>query len=277
MAEKTGSMIVAAALLLALGVVAGSYLLSQADYSPEVNVSDITSTPNVYVSSNPPEHVITASATVYEKVAPDLLAIRLRVQTQDTDAKDSQERNAEVMSELRDELEGLGVPEDEIQSSGYRVEVVRESEYVCNKEGYNCHYEYEVVGYRTVHSLALSMTDLDKGGDVLDAATGVGVNETFVDSIDFTLQRDTREELEKELLEDASSAAKEKAGKIAAGLGETLGKAVSASESVYYPYSYGYRGYDMAMPMAEAGAPPTELSPGEMEVSATVNAGFEIG
>lgn len=277
MAEKCdGNMIVVAALLLAVGFVAGSYMLAQVDYAPKLNVSDITSTPNVYVSSNPPEHVISASATVYESVTPDLLVIQVRVQTDDDNAKDSQERNAVVMDEVMSELESLGIPEEEIQSSGYRVDIIRDSEYVCDKGGYNCHYEYTVRGYRTVHSLTLSLTDLDKGGEVIDAVTGVGTNETFIDYIDFTLQRQTREDLEKELLSDAAAAAKVKAQKIASGLGQTLGKAVSASESVYYPY-YSYRSYDMGgYAMAEAAVSSTSLSAGEMEVSATVNAAFEI-
>jgi uncharacterized protein YggE len=229
--------------------------------------------PNVYVSSTPPEHVISASATVTEKVTPDLLVIDLRVQTQDDNAKDSQERNAEVMEDLRAELEALGIPEDDIQTSYYRVEVVRESEYVCNG---NCHYVYKVVGYRTVHELTLSLEDLDKGGEIIDAATGVGDNESFVDYVYFTLKDETRSELEKDLLKDAAAEAKAKAQNIADGLGVSLGKPLSASESVYYPYSRSYKsgGYDMAYAMAEA--PATELSPGEVEASATVSVGFEI-
>lgn len=268
-----GKTLVAAAFLIALAVVVGSYLLAQVDYSPKVNVSDITSIPNVYVSSMPPEHVITASATVTKKVTPDLLLVELRVQTQEDNAKESQERNAVVMAELRDELEALGMSEEDIQTSYYRVDVVKQSEYVCDES--RCHYEYTVIGYKTVHELTLNIEELDKGGEIIDAATGVGDNETFVDYVDFTLKDDTRAELEKELLKDAAAEAKEKAQNIAQGLGISLGKPVSASESIYYPYrSYKGGGYDMAY--AEA-APTTELSAGEVEASATVNVGFEIG
>ena len=268
-----GKMLVFAALLIALGVIAGSYLLAQVDYSPKVNVSDITSTPNIYVSSQPPEHVISVSATASEKITPDLLMLQLRVQTESKDAKTSEERNAEVMEDLRAELSSLGVPEDEIQTSSFRVEIVRRSIQKCDESG--CYYDYVIVGYRTIHSLTLSLKEMEKGGEIIDSVTGVGNNETFIDYIDFTLQPETRRDLEKQLLEDASEEAKEKAENIAAGLGVTLGNPVSASESFSYPYYYNqYKGYDMAYGVAEAA--PTVLSPGEVEASATVHVGFEI-
>jgi uncharacterized protein YggE len=268
---RRGFMLVLAALLIAAGMLGSSYMLAQVDYAPDVDVSDITSTPNIYVSSEPPEHVISVSATASEKVTPDLLLIQVRVQTEDENAKDSQERNAVVMDGVMDELERLGVPEEEIQTSGYRVDVISTSEYICDKR---CHYETVIIGYRTTHTLALSLKELDGGGEIIDAVTGVGTNETFIDYVDFTLQPETRRQLEKDLLEEASMEAEEKAKNIAQGLGVTLGKPVRASESVYYPY-YSYRGgYDLAY-AAEA-APPTALSPGEVEASATVNVGFEI-
>jgi uncharacterized protein YggE len=270
---QRGFMLVLAAVLIAAGMLGGSYMLAQVDYSPKVNVSDITSTPNVYVSSNPPEHMISVSGTASKKVSPDLLVITLRVQTESKNAKDSQERNAVVMDELMDELETLGVPDNEIQTSSYRVEVVRRSVQKCDTKG--CYYESVVTGYRTVHGLTLSLTQLDSGGEILDEVTGVGTNETFVDYIDFTLKPETRRTLEKELLEDAAAEAQDRADEIAGGLGVTLGKPLTASESVYYPTYYRSTGYDMAY-AAEAGAPSTELSGGEIETSATVSVGFEI-
>jgi uncharacterized protein YggE len=265
-------MLVLAAVLLAAGMLGGSYMLAQVDYSPKVNVSDITSTPNVYVSSTPPEHVISVSATASDKVSPDLLNIQVKVQTESKNAKTSQERNAVVMADVMDELEDQGIPDEEIQTSSYRLDVVRRSVQRCATTG--CYYESVVIGYRTTHSLTLSLTNLTKGGDVIDAVTGVGDNETFVDYVQFGLKSETRRQLEEDLLEEASIKAKEKAGEIAKGLGVTLGNPVRASESVSYPY-YQTRSYDYLY-AAEAGAPSTELSAGEEEVSATVSVGFEI-
>jgi uncharacterized protein len=270
-----GKMLVIASLLLALGMVGSAYMLSGVDYSPKVNVSDITSTPNVYVSSNPPEHVVSVSGTASKKVAPDQLNIRISVETQDENAKDSQGMNANVSDDLRAALKNAGVSEEEMKTTSYRVDVVRNSTRVCT-DSYNCRYVYEIVGYKTVHSLSVTVTDLEIGGDIIDAAASVSENDVFVDSVYFSLQESTRRSIQKELLEDAGDEAEEKAKAIVQGLGGTLGKLVSASESFYYP---SYRSYDYAMaaaPMYETDYKSTELSAGEVEVSATVNAGYEL-
>lgn len=266
-------MLVLAALLLALGMIGGSYLITQGDYASVVNVSDISTYPNVYVSSTPPEHAISVSATASEKVAPDLLVVQLRVVTEDKNAKQSQTDNAEVAAELRDELEKLGLEDKEIKTTSYRVEPITRSVKRC--DGVECYWDSVVVGYRTTHTLTVSLTNLDIGGDVVDSATEVGTNQTFVDYISFTMQDETRRELEKSLLKEAAEKATAKAQNIADGLDASLGKPLSASESVYYPRYYDYyragAAYEEAAP-----APPTEFAAGEIEVSATVSASYEI-
>ncbi len=274
--SEKGKMLVIAALLLTLGMVGSAYMLSGVDYSPKVNVSDITSTPNVYVSSNPPEHVISVSGTASKKVAPDQLSISISVETEDEDAKDSQGMNANVSDDLRTALKTAGVSDEEMKTTSYRVDVVRNSTRVCRTTN-DCYYKYEIVGYKTVHSLSVTVTDLEIGGDIIDAAASVSKNDVFVNSVYFSLQDSTRRSVQKELLESAGGEAEEKAKAIANGLSANLGKVVSASESFYYPSPY--RSYDYAMaaaPSYEADYKSTELSAGEVEVSATVSAGYEL-
>ncbi len=266
--------VVFAALLVALGMIGSAYLLSTVDYSPKVNVSDITSTPNIYVSSNPPEHVLSVSGTASEMVAPDLLTIQLSIETEAVNAKDSQADNAEVNEELLAELKALGISEEEIKTASYRVDVVQDTIKDCD-DYYDCTYSYVVVGYKTTHTLNVKTTNLDLGGEIVDTATSVGENDVLVDYVSFSLQDKTRKELQKSLLKLAGEEAEEKAESIAAGLGTTLGKVVSAGESFYYPQPY-YRSYDYGMAMAESSYAPTVLSAGEVEVSATVSAGYEL-
>ena len=87
--EFKGKGLVIAAILLTLGMLGGSYLLAQVDYSPKVDVTGGPTNPTVYVSSTPPEHAIHVSASASDKVAPDLLNLQLRVQTESTNAADS--------------------------------------------------------------------------------------------------------------------------------------------------------------------------------------------
>lgn len=269
-----GIMVVLAALLLALGMLGGGYLLSQGDYAPKVNVSSGDSMPNVYVSSTPPDHAIAVSGTVSQKVAPDLLNIQVRVQTEAANAKKSQEDNAAVSAELLTAIKALGLTENDIQTISYSVQPVYDSTYECDTKGSNCHYDSVLRGYQTIHSLNLRVTDLDKGGDIIDAAGSAGTNQTFVDYVQFTLKDETKRSLEKSLLQNASAECKSKAQSIATGLGVSVGNVLSASESFSYPVYY------KAMYAMEASgaspAPSTQLSAGQVDVSATVSSTFEV-
>jgi uncharacterized protein YggE len=265
--------LVLAALLITVGILGGSYMLSQVDYATKVNVSDISTYPSVYVSSTPPTHAIAVSATASQKVSPDLLVIQLRVQTENKNAKKSQTDNANVTAQVKSELKKLGIKDKEIQTTSYRLDPVRRSVQRCDGKS-SCYWDSITTGYRTIHVLTVSLSDLTKGGDVIDSATAVGTNQSFVDYISFSLKDETRRQLEKNLLTLAAKNATAKAQNIASGLSVSLGKPLSASESFSYPY-YGGAYYKSAGAY-EAAAPSTDLSAGEVEASATISVSYEI-
>lgn len=269
--SDSGKMVVLAAFLLALGMLGGGYMLSKGDYSPVVNVSNPPS--NVYVSSQPPEHTISVSGSATQRVAPDLLLVQLRVQTETANAGQAQADNARVSEQLRTALSGVGVQESELETTSYSVDPVYKSVESCDARG--CHWDSVLTGYRATHGIMVRLTDLNKGGQVIDAAATAGTNQTFTDSVQFTLKDETRLAVQRTLLQNASVEAGAKASSIATGLGATLGKVTSASESYsYYPTPYYRSGY--AMDAVAAAAPPTELSAGAVEVSASVSVQYEI-
>ncbi len=250
--------------LLVLGMVGSAYVLSKGDYAPVVNVAN-----------TPVEHAIGVSATASQKVSPDLLVIQLHVQTDAKTAKQAVQDNAVVTAELLENLKALGLADEDIQTTSYSVDPVTETNYTCDPRGYNCVYNYRVTGYKVTNSISLQVKDLTKGGDVIDASSTAGTNQTFVDSVGFTLQSETRRTLEKNLLKDAAAEAKAKAQNMAEGSGASLGKLLSVTQSSsYYPQPL-YRDY--AMVAEAAGAPKTELSAGQVEVSVTVSASYQIG
>ncbi len=271
-----GKMLVAAAFLLMVGMLGGAYMLSQVDMAPKVNITGGPSNPNVYVSSIPPDHAISVSATASQDVAPDELDIGLRVQTQSASAKQSQQDNAQVSADLRSKIKALGIADSDIQTVSYSVSPVYDSNYVCDSSGSRCHYDSKITGYQTVQSIVVKLYDLSKGGDLIDAAGTAGTNQTFTDYIQFTLKDDTRRSLETALLQNASASAKTKAQSIASGLGVSVGKVLSASESFNYPVNY-YKSYDMMAAAGAAAPAPTQLSAGQVSVSATVSTSFEVG
>ncbi len=272
---RKGPFVIVAALFLALGMLGSAYLISQANFAPQVNVTGGPAYPNVYVSSTPPDHAISVSATAEQKVAPDLLVIQLRVQTESQNAKESQSENAAVTADLLTKLKAQGLTDQDIQTVSYSVNPEYNSAYVCDRNGYNCHYDSNLTGYSTVNTLSVQVYDLTKGGDIIDAAATAGTNQTFTDYVQFTLKDSTERSLEKSLLQNASTEAKSKAQSIASGLGVSLGNVLSASESYsYYPTYYKNA---IAMESAGAGVPvATQLSPGQVSVSATVSTSFAI-
>jgi len=273
--DGCGKMAIPVAIILAIGLMGGGYLLAQGDYAPKVNVTSGPTNPNVYVSSTPAEHAISVSGSASTKIAPDLLNIQIRVQTESANAKTSQQDNAAVSADLRSKIKALGVNDSSIQTTSYSVDPIYDSTYSCDKSGYNCHYDSKLTGYRTTHMLNVELSALDKGGDVIDAAATAGENQTFIDYVQFTLKDETRRSVQKELLKEASGEAKSKAESMAQGLGISLGKVLSVSESYsYYPQPVYYR--SAALDMAGA-APKTELSAGQVDVSSTVSTSFEVG
>jgi uncharacterized protein YggE len=262
--EMTGYIAIA---LLAVVMLGGFYFISTQIKAPEVSVSTYPETKGIL-----------ATGTSSTKVSPDLLLINLGVETQNKTAADSQAANAAKMDAIKNALKAQGLTDNDIKTSHFRVEAVREKSTKC-QVGYSdtstcpkVNY-YPVVGYKTTHILSLNVENLDSGGAILDAASGAGANR--IDSISFTLKQNTRRTLQEQQLALAAQDAKNRAGKIASGLGVNLGLAKTASESVAY-YTYQPK-YDFAEAMAApSAAPSTDLSSGEVEVRATVSATFEL-
>jgi len=269
MAEKCPNVV--NVIILAIAILGGAYLLSTSAEAPIINLEE---NPNIYVSSTPPEHTIDVSATATDYVDPDMLILSFTVENEAEDATESQTQTASEINAVKAALTGFGIKDEDIKTTRYSVDLVRESHYICENETSktDCHYEYVITGYKTTHSVQANVYNLDQGGDIVDAAAGAGAE---VDYISFTLKPETRDTVNNQLLEEASAKAKTKAASIATGLGVTVGDAFSASTG--YEYYPDYRSYDVMY--AEAGsapAPTTELSGGQIEVTASVSASFEI-
>lgn len=261
------------AVILAVAFLGGAYFLATAMPQPVVNIEE---NPNVYVSSTPPEHTIDVSATATDYVDPDMLVLSFTVENEAEDATESQAMTASEINAVKASLSGFGIKDEDIKTTRYSVDVVRESHYICQNQTSktDCYYDYVITGYKTTHSIQVNVYNLEQGGDIVDSAAGAGAE---VDYISFTLKPETRDAVGNRLLEEASAKAKTKAQSIAKGIGATVGDAFSASSGYEYYPAYS-RSYD-TMAYAEgavAPAPSTDLSGGQIEVTASVSASFEF-
>jgi uncharacterized protein YggE len=195
---------------------------------------------------------------------PEKVKVSLGAETIASTAKESQQNNADVMQEVRNSLKSIGIASKDIKTTQYSLDVVQHWD---EKTG-----KYVIDGYRTTQIIQIESTDINKAGDIIDKAVQSGANK--VNGVVFSLTDEKIKELRLEALKEAGINAKEKADAIASSLGITIKRVYQASEGyVYYqPYNV-QKSYEM---VAGATAAPTEISPGQIEISASVSVSYEL-
>jgi uncharacterized protein YggE len=178
--------------------------------------------------------------------------------TLDFSAGDAVEDNADVMNAVIEAVEGLGIPEETIETVTYSVSTEWDWE------------DREIDGYRVTNLVQIRLDEeyMDMIGEVIDAASDAGANS--VQGITFGLSDEAIEELETEAYVQALNDARGKADLIADTLGISVTGVYSVSESGYYPY-VAQRGFDVA---ASYEAAPTPILEGTLSVSVSVQASF---
>jgi len=132
-----------------------------------------------------------------------------------------------------------------------------------------------IIGYKTVHSLAVKTGKINDSSGVMGAM--LGVSNTSIDYIYFSLKEETRILVEGELQGAAALNARTKAANIASGLGSSLGRLVSVNTEGYPYYPYPLYAYQKdAYGGAEASVPPTEVFPTDLTMSNSVVAVYEL-
>ncbi len=212
-----------------------------------------------------PEKSIQVSGESTLNVDSDKAEIVLGVETQEKSALDSQQGNAEIMEKVMNALKNNGIKKEDIQTYRYNVEPIRN----WNSEKGNY---YEIIAYKTTHMVRIKTTDLDNVGKVIDASASAGAN--VFEGVSFGLTDEKQIEYRNKVLKEASKNARAKADSIADGLGIKIKGVLRASESSYY-YPV-YRTYDMVKASGGAMEATTEVSPGMIQVSATVSVSYEF-
>jgi len=195
-------------------------------------------------------------------VTPDIATLRLGVEVQAATVAIAQSQATEAMDEVMTALTDNGVAEKDIQTQYFSIRQVtkwdRDNE------------EEVVVGYRVTNKVNAKIREIDKAGTVIDAVAAAGGDFTRIDSIDFSV--DDPSAYYEEAREEAMADAKAKAEQLTELAGGRLGKATYISESSQIPPPiYRQDIYEEAVPAAE-----TPISPGEMEISLTVQVAYAL-
>ncbi len=153
---------------------------------------------------------VSGSGTATSK--PEVVIISIGVVTRGETASEAQSLNAEKMSKVINALKEIGVKEDQIETISYSLRPVYEYNKVRGRS--------VLVGYECTNNIKVTLEELDKAGEVVDAAVSAGANKVLY--ITFSLKPETREKLMLEALAKAVGNAKAKAEAIAKAAGITL-------------------------------------------------------
>jgi uncharacterized protein YggE len=166
------------------------------------------------------------------------------------------------MEAVMDALTDNGVDEKDIQTQYFSIDQITRWD----------DDEIIVIGYRVTNMVTVKIREIDDTGAIIDAVAAAGGDLTRVNSISFSI--DDATVYYEEAREEAMANAKAKAEQLAELAGVELGKPTYISEgTIYYPVDY--RDAGMMAPEAEEGYT-TPISPGEMELSLTVQVIYEI-
>lgn len=192
-------------------------------------------------------------------VSPDRAQIRSGVTTRAKTAKEAADTNTKIMTALMAALSDAGIEQKDIQTARFSVEPV----YVATEPK----TEPKLTGYRVSNQVRVTVTQLDKLGDILDRLVTAGA--TDVGNIAF-LVSDPAKYLD-QAREAAVADAKHRAALYASAAGMGLGRVAWVTEdSSFAP----------PLPMAVSAAPAAKaavpIASGEEALHVRITVGFDI-
>ena len=191
---------------------------------------------------------------------PDIATLSLGIEAQDLSVAQAQTRAAAAMESVMSALTKNGVAQKDIQTQQFNIQKISRWDDKNQQE--------IVTGYRVTNIVTAKIRQIDKTGVIIDAVAAAGGDLTRIDNIAFSIDDPTA--YSGQAREKAMADAKAKAEQIAKLAGVTLGKPTYISESAYFPSPTPIRMAEVAV------APSTPISPGETEVSLSLQVVYAI-
>ena len=227
-----------------------------------------TQTVTVNPSNAPDKRTISVSGTGIATLAPDLARFSVGVQEQGKNLTEVQGMVARDTDAIFSALVKAGLDKDkDLKTSGYSVQPT---------------YDYPkdktpvVSGYRVANTVNATVRGLDKEpnkvGPIIDAAVQAGA--TNIGNITFTLS--DPEQAGAVARNAAMQNAQAKANALAQAGGAKLGVVITVSDQSVTPAAPRDVPLAAAAPAAGAAAPPTQIQPGETNVTVMVNVTYAL-
>jgi uncharacterized protein YggE len=257
-------MLMPSAVLLVAVVACAPLRAQQGGVERAASASPSAPEPTAQPATVPPPQIVT-SARGESRVTPDRALIEIGVQTRAQFAAAAAAENARKQRAVLDTLRALGIPQERLSTVNYSVF----PEMRHDERG----QEPRVIGYTVSNTVRAELHQLDRVGQIIDAALAKGAN--FIHSLNFFASN--TEEARRQALVQAVGKACAEASVMARAAGGALTGLLelSTGEFVSPPIPLAMmRGGAM-----EAQAAPTPVSPGEQTVTVFVTGrwGYDQG
>lgn len=204
---------------------------------------------------------ITVTGQGEAAAAPDVAHLNVGVQTEAPSAQEAMAQNSTKMAAVIEALKRAGIPENDLRTSGVSLQPIMTQP----RSGEGA--PPAVTGYRATNNLTVTVSDVSKTGEVLDAAVTAGAN--VAGGVRFGLKDETA--LRRQALERAARAARSEAEALAAALGvQITGVRSAAEESGAGPI---IRAEAM---LADARSAAVPIQPGQLTVNVRVRVTFNF-
>jgi uncharacterized protein YggE len=197
-------------------------------------------------------------------ITPDIATLSLGIEAQATTVAEAQDQAATAMEAVMASLAENGVADKDIQTQYFSIYQVTKWD--------DFKDEQVVIGYRVTNIVTAKIRDIEQAGPIIDAVAAAGGDYTRINNISFSVDDPTPyyEQARQKAVADARA----KAEQLADLAGVNLGKPTYISEGTIYP-PVVYRDVGMEA-MAPVPAPTTPVSPGEIELTLTVQVAYAI-
>lgn len=213
--------------------------------------------------AEPLAKTITVTGIATLDVKPDKATINIGVETADKVTAKAMAANSVLMARVVEAIKSVGIPTSAMQTSNFSIE----AQHPILKDGYSPDMTV-TTGYAVSNILTIGVDEIDKVGQVIDAAVRAGANSS--NSVRFTSRNG--DAYNDKVLTEAMKAARHKAQVLADAEGARVGKMISAEAN---NDRYGVSNIIAGNTNAAPGYAPTVM-PGEVTVTGIVTVVFTL-
>jgi len=201
-------------------------------------------------------------------VVPDIASLSVGISARAETVAEAQSQASAAIERIMDALDANGVDSRDIQTQYFYIHEETTWDRETNQE--------EVTGYRVTNMQTVKIRDIDKVGRIIDAVAEAGGDYIRISSINFSVEDPT--EYYEEARKLAVADAREKAKQLASLSGVSVGNVTyisegSTSSTVVHRISADI---EMPVPAPIAESIETAISPGELEITTTVQVAYEV-